>query len=74
MKLNTQYMHECIIIKLNKTYLKLQFDYNSVGTNSLRIMDNEHVTLHAIDFQTSETKFLNHGTNIHFPGGKCAGR
>ena len=44
--------HCCIIIKLNKTYLKLQFDYNSVGTNSLRIMGNEHVTLHVIDLQT----------------------
>ena len=26
------------IIKLNETYLKVKFDFNSVGTNSLRIM------------------------------------
>ena len=61
------------VIKLNKPYLKLQFDYNSVGTNSLRIMGNELVTLHVIDLQTSEKKFPNHGTNIHFSRGQICG-
>ena len=36
-------------------------------------MGNERVTLHMIDLQTSEKKFPNHGTNIHFSGGHMCG-
>ena len=42
----------------------MKFDLISVGTNSLRIIGNEHVTPQVFDLQTSERKIMNHGALI----------
>ena len=47
----------------------MKFDFNSVGTNSLRIMGNELLTPHVTNPQTLEWKILNHGANPNHVGG-----
>ena len=42
----------------------MKFDCNSVVTNSLRIIGNEHVTPQVVDLQTSERKIMNRGALI----------
>ena len=42
----------------------MKLDCNSVVTNSLRIIGNEHVTPQVVNLQTSEWKIMNHGALI----------